>query len=218
MKQQRLYSIGELAQAAGVTPRTVRYYTAEGLLPPPDTRGKYAGYGEDHLRRLQLIGRLKAAYLPLQEIRARLEQLSSGEVVQLLEETPPPVQAHRERGSASDYLARVLEGGSGGSTQRHARPPSFRPPAERMIEQDQAAALEAEPGGKRVALQQPAPPRLMEDGPAWQPAEAPAAESWQRLPLAPGVELHLRMPLDPAQHAAIDRLVTVASELFRENT
>lgn len=65
-------SIGELASRAGVTPRTIRYYTSEGLLPPPDTRGRYASYRPDHLQRLARIAELKAAYLPLSAIRERL--------------------------------------------------------------------------------------------------------------------------------------------------
>ena len=35
------YSLADLARLAGVTPRTVRYYVAQGLLPspePPDPR------------------------------------------------------------------------------------------------------------------------------------------------------------------------------------
>ncbi len=76
MNKETLYTIGELAEATGTTPRTIRYYTAEGLLPPPDTRGRYALYGQEHIDRLQLIARLKDAYLPLGEIKARMEQLS----------------------------------------------------------------------------------------------------------------------------------------------
>jgi DNA-binding transcriptional MerR regulator len=58
MAEETLYTISQLAEAAGVTPRTIRYYTAEGLLPRPDARGQYALYSQDHLLRLQLIGRL----------------------------------------------------------------------------------------------------------------------------------------------------------------
>ncbi|HEY1013588.1 MAG TPA: helix-turn-helix domain-containing protein, partial [Herpetosiphonaceae bacterium] len=112
------YTIGELAERADVTPRTIRYYTSEGVLPPPDLRGKYALYSEDHLRRLLLIKQLKDAFLPLQEIRARLEPLAPAEVADLLareqpggQPYPPPSQAGRvlrEESSAADYISQLL--------------------------------------------------------------------------------------------------------------
>ena len=64
--------IAELARRAGVTPRTIRYYVAEGLLPPPGGRGQRRAYGRAHLERLETIRQLKVAYLPLHEIRRRL--------------------------------------------------------------------------------------------------------------------------------------------------
>jgi len=39
MAEAMFYTIGQLAELAGVTPRTIRYYTAEELLPRPDARG-----------------------------------------------------------------------------------------------------------------------------------------------------------------------------------
>src|SRR5215210_2899635 len=102
MSEETLYTIGQLAERAGVTPRTIRYYTAEGLLPRPDARGQYALYGEEHLLRLQLIGHLKETYLPLGEIKARIENLDADQIRALLDE-------HRESPvsptSAADYLA-----------------------------------------------------------------------------------------------------------------
>jgi DNA-binding transcriptional MerR regulator len=103
MTEAAPYTIGQLAELAGVTPRTIRYYTAEGLLPRPDTRGQYALYGEGHLLRLQLIARLKESYLPLGEIRARIEHLDDQQVRALLDEqsqSPEPA-------SAADYLAHL---------------------------------------------------------------------------------------------------------------
>jgi hypothetical protein len=38
------YSLDELTSLADVTTRTVRYYIAEGLLPPPATIGRNASY------------------------------------------------------------------------------------------------------------------------------------------------------------------------------
>lgn len=69
--------IAELAERAGVTPRTVRYYVAEGLLPAPGGRGQRRAYSQEHLRRLDMIRQLKDAYLPLYEIRRRLDAPAS---------------------------------------------------------------------------------------------------------------------------------------------
>lgn len=53
----RRYSIDELASLAGVTPRTVRYYIAEGLLDPPIGEKRGAHYVQRHLDQLVLIRR-----------------------------------------------------------------------------------------------------------------------------------------------------------------
>ena len=74
------YSIADLARLADVTPRTVRYYVAQGLLPSPDVAGPATRYGEGHLARLRLIRRLQRDHLPLAEIRARLERMGDDEV------------------------------------------------------------------------------------------------------------------------------------------
>src|SRR5437870_2719898 len=123
MAHENLYTIGELAELAGVTPRTIRYYTAEGLLPRPEPRGQYALYGQEHLLRLQLIARLKAAYLPLGEIKARIAYLDPDQIRQLLEgyRDLPAVDPST---SAADYLSQLL------ATQS-APQPSYRQTAER---------------------------------------------------------------------------------------
>jgi DNA-binding transcriptional MerR regulator len=55
---RREYRIGELASAAGVTVRTVRYYQERKLLPPPRHAGRVAWYSQAHLTRLRVIGQL----------------------------------------------------------------------------------------------------------------------------------------------------------------
>lgn len=49
------YRREELATAAGVKVRNLRYYQERGLLPPPRREGRIAWYSEDHLARLRLI-------------------------------------------------------------------------------------------------------------------------------------------------------------------
>ena len=52
------YRIGELARAAGITVRTLRYYQERKLLPPPRRKGRTGWYSRAHLNRLRVIGQL----------------------------------------------------------------------------------------------------------------------------------------------------------------
>ena len=68
-----MFNIEYLAQKAGISRRTVRYYIQRGLLPPPlgQKRGSY--YTEAHLERLLLILKLSAKGIPLIRIKTVLE-------------------------------------------------------------------------------------------------------------------------------------------------
>ncbi|MFC9424586.1 MerR family transcriptional regulator [Streptomyces sp. NPDC056987] len=48
----------ELARAAGITVRTVRFYRERGLLPAPRREGRIAWYDDHHLARLRTIAAL----------------------------------------------------------------------------------------------------------------------------------------------------------------
>lgn len=104
------YSLDELSREADVTPRTIRYYIAEGLLPPPESIGRNARYAQDHLDRLRLIGQLKEQYLPLKEIRTRITSMSPEKVRDAASTLEPPAASHPSmvESSAGDYLANVL--------------------------------------------------------------------------------------------------------------
>ncbi len=128
--------ISELAERAGVSVRTIRFYISEGLLPPPQARGRYSVYDEEYLTRIELIKRLKGAYLPLKEIRRMVESLSREEIEVMLHrlnqptttnppdspqthyqseevepDTPPSQAGVKESGlpDALEYIARVLQ-------------------------------------------------------------------------------------------------------------
>ena len=64
------YSIDELSTLGGVTPRTVRYYIAQGLLERPAGEKRGAHYLQRHLEQLLLIRRWTEAGLSLDRIRA----------------------------------------------------------------------------------------------------------------------------------------------------
>src|SRR5688572_32962215 len=84
----RSLDLAELCHAAKVTPRTVRYYIQQGLLPAPESRGPGAHYNEGHLARLRLVRRLQREHLPLGEIRERLARLTDAEVNHLRRSAP----------------------------------------------------------------------------------------------------------------------------------
>ena len=200
------YSLTELADLAGVTPRTVRYYLAQGLLPAVGQTGPGSKYGEGHLTRLRLIRRLQAEHLPLAEIRRRLEGLTETEIRTLVADDPPapPVD------TALDYLRIVLGGGIAPIARVAPAPaPSIAPRSgmPRLMRQMSAAD---------------APPSLAAAAPASSPEADPAAPAlersqWERIALSPDVELHIRRPLTRAHQKGVDRLVTIARELLEED-
>lgn len=209
MDNGQTYSIGELAELAGVTPRTIRYYTSEGLLPPPDTQGKYARYNHDHLERLQLIAQLKSAYLPLHKIRARIERLDSAGVHAMLNELPP--QQIAETRSAADYIAAVM-------TQQQMPQPNMPIAAPTMQAQPAAApAVSTQRTGffRRVA---PVPRAEISAEPSVEAPSELMAQAWERITLAPGVELHIRQPQDATIQEQVRKLVAQARALFGKDS
>ncbi|XRQ07155.1 MerR family transcriptional regulator [Actinomadura welshii] len=74
----REYRIGELATAAGVPVRTLRYYQERKLLPPPRREGRIGLYSEDHLARLRMIGNLLERGHTLEGIRELLSAWEQG--------------------------------------------------------------------------------------------------------------------------------------------
>ncbi|MFI5755165.1 MerR family transcriptional regulator [Streptomyces sp. NPDC051569] len=72
-------TVDELAARAGVTVRTVRFYSARGLLPPPVIGPRRVGrYGRGHLSRLALIDELQHQGMTLAAIERYLEHLPPG--------------------------------------------------------------------------------------------------------------------------------------------
>jgi len=69
------FSIGEMAQQVGLTPRTIRYYEDIGLLNSVKRlEGGRRIYTDEDVRRLRFIKRLKVLGLALEEMR-ELEDL-----------------------------------------------------------------------------------------------------------------------------------------------
>jgi len=72
------WRIDELAQRAGLTVDTIRYYAREGLLAPPTKQGRHRIYDAEHLERLDRIRELQAQRFSLAAIRAIVEANKPG--------------------------------------------------------------------------------------------------------------------------------------------
>jgi DNA-binding transcriptional MerR regulator len=215
------YSLTELADLAGVTPRTVRYYLAGGLLPAVGQTGPGSKYTPGHLARLQLIRRLQAEHLPLAEIRRRLETLGDDEIRDLVGAGEPAPPAD----SALEYLRTILGGTPTDRAGRRAEPQATIAAPSRMVLENRAPAHLAPPAGLASRSFADAPVESYQPSPAAPPAPTltdpmvrPGDRSqWERIVLVPDVELHIRRPLPRAQNKQVDRLVTIARELLEED-
>jgi DNA-binding transcriptional MerR regulator len=239
MLTENEYSLQDLAGLAGVSPRTIRYYVAQGLLPSPGQVGPGARYTDGHLARLRLIRRLQREHLPLAEIRTRLAGLDDPTIAALIDAEAPAAP----EGSALDYIRSVLDRQSP-ADRLALRSAGLVPPASRAIlgpslpgfarhtarlAEDSTARYEPSPPTKpelpadaaafvvgRISLRSEPPP------PA-EPAAETAPEStarrsqWDRIALSPDIELNIRRPLSRQQNKRVERLIAIAHELLEED-
>ena len=104
------YTIGDLERETGISPRNIRYYITQGLLPPANGRGVGATYTADHLLRLKYINKLKQDNLPLSEMRKQMEGLSQEKLADVLRvETAPPQDRWRRIHLHDDIEIHVRE-------------------------------------------------------------------------------------------------------------
>jgi len=73
-------TIDELAAAARLPTRTIRFYQARGALQRPEIRGRVAYYGQPHLDRLKLIAQLQDRGLRIDAIRDLVGSIDRGEL------------------------------------------------------------------------------------------------------------------------------------------
>ncbi|MEG8275334.1 helix-turn-helix domain-containing protein [Streptomyces sp. AHA2] len=82
MRDEQFWSIGELAERAGVTVKTVRFYSDRGLLPESArSGGGHRRYGPQALERLGLIRSLRALDLPLPQVQRVVEDAGGADRV-----------------------------------------------------------------------------------------------------------------------------------------
>lgn len=165
MQHDRL-SIGELADAAGLTRRAIRFYVQQKLIPAPHGLGRGKHYDASHLQKLLQIIKLQRSGHSLDHIRHLMSRSDVDQVGQdacRSPDFPEPAEMGAQDGANGD------SNGNGHPTDAAlpgaALPP---PPASARPLAGAPTEIPAEP--------QPTPARLR-------------AELWRRLRLLEGVEL-----------------------------
>ena len=204
-------TLAELTRAAGVSVRTVRYYIAEGLLPPPVRAGPRSAYTRGHLDRLQLIAHMKSIYLPLKEIRRRLAGLDDDDVRRLLATEGQAGAPSPTTTSAGFAWNPPPTPGRQSALDRHGQGEPSRPPPMVM-----AASAPIPPPGPEPAPEPAPPPLMMGVATPLTPsvADEREADAWRRVRLSDDAELLIRDTAYERRRDLVDWLIRWARKVF----
>lgn len=96
-----MHQIGEVAEAVGLSLRTIRYYEETGLVPPSGrSTGGFRLYTDADIERLRLVKRMKPLDLTLDEMR---------DLLTTRDRLADPVTPKRERDDLVDRLSMFAE-------------------------------------------------------------------------------------------------------------
>ena len=115
--------------------------------------------------------------------------------------------------SALEYLRRVLEPAPPPAPPLHGTEAARSVPLARRMAAMPAADWRPPPMPAIAAAGPPSMPTEV----ARPPATAGDRSQWERIVLAPDIELHVRRPLSRIQNKRVDRLLTIARELLEED-
>lgn len=194
------YSLDDLVQLSGVNLRTIRFYIQEGLLPGPDSRGKFAHYSQRHLDTLTLIQRFKRFNMPLVQIKQVLANSTADEISQMVmyqnilnptqnqTVAKTPDQRVEQTDSALDYLRNLENVWAKAQSTTRTRPAPAPAPSIQA-----ASPAPVEPVLKNKIS----------------PTEV---ETWQRHRLTEGVDLMIR-----SDHPIDEAIIRKIAELLQSN-
>ena len=138
--------------------RTVRYYLAEGLIPPAEEKQGTASVFEfRHLLQLLVVKKLQAEGLPIRAIRELVTGKTGRQLERLLGTEQGSSAGASSRGEALSYLESLLQ-----KSPSTPLPSSAPPP----------------------------PPQAFSSASLASPTAAPR-ETWARMEIEPGLELHV---------------------------
>jgi len=231
----------ELAQRAGTTKRTIRYYLAEGLLPPAGGTSTRLEFQREHELRLRLIQHLQTAGIKLGAVKSILDRYSLEDVENLVESFDrgehPAVGETPEGPSPTAGILREVPLSLVYGTVREARTSPAgdlwlekAPAHEEPVLGEELAAwrvpVGAAPSASPASSAAPPSPVLpafpassaapsspvLPAAPASSAAPGRTASLWHRISLADEVEMLVRAPVDPERKAAIEEVVAYGLE------
>jgi DNA-binding transcriptional MerR regulator len=184
------------------TLRTLRFYVAQGLLDKPlSYEQRTALYGYRHLLQVVVIKCLQANHIPLIKIREVLQGLSNEEMERLVDLPTETVRVEQSVTEALNLQAPSLSETPG---QKYCGS-GLASPLLRGILQSRITSRSGRPEPPMVA---------MESRPRY--AEPPVIpNSWWRLEVEPGVEIHLRADYHLRSGSQLEVLLTRIKHLLK---
>ncbi|KEK17409.1 MerR family transcriptional regulator [Bacillus manliponensis] len=92
-----MYRIGQLADMAHVSKRTIDYYTNLGILKAERSQSNYRYYDEAAVETLHFIEKCKEMHMPLSEIKDRIEEKKQINVNEYVSKQVDEVTEHIHR-------------------------------------------------------------------------------------------------------------------------
>jgi len=215
------YTITDLERKTGLNRRTIHFYTKEKLIPPPYGAGGGARYGEEHVVRLRLIQELQKSHLRLSGIREALDSMSLDEMKDVLAKARVSPPEPWSKATLEQWLQ-----GEGYTEDIPPEPTQSPPPGSRPAN---FSFLDMAKGGKETIKNTEAKDfHEVEEsrrGPIPAPRREPPSylkslkrtiprggDTWERLTIAEGLEIHIRADLVERYQALMPRLMILIKE------
>jgi DNA-binding transcriptional MerR regulator len=234
------YLIHEVAEKAGVSTRTIRYYISEGLLPPPSNRGRYSYYDPAYIDLIRLIRQLKDSFLPLKEIKMLVQDITPERVQELLQSSATLRRLQQEVGftaqnadetdddSASAYINNVLQrrlvqrvseeiGNYDKAFQPAAETPDIQSPpriTDRESFEKPAFIRKRSQASSESEELLPAMMQVFSNEPVPRNREI-NNNTWQRYEIMEGVELNIRGDIEKRSSGKLKDIIITIRQLFK---
>ncbi|TVQ24663.1 MAG: MerR family transcriptional regulator [Spirochaetaceae bacterium] len=185
------YTVSELEHLTGVSRRTIHFYVKEGVIAPPDGTAGGAYYGEAHLVRLKLTRELQKSHLKLSGIREAMDSLTLDQMRSMLQKAKGSAKVWNKP-SLEAWLEHRVAGVEGVVADRSPR-----------YEDVAHSAGESEPAWNQPFLDLARSP---DNRSAEGAGRAGTHHTWERIEVAPGLEVLVRSDLLPQYRRAIAEL------------